>query len=461
MSRTNRQDKRSSWSLQNWLERPVSSLPLAIWRILFGAVMFLSTLRFMLKGWINEFYVLPTFHFTYLWFGWVKPLSETGMYSVFALMLIATLFITLGLFYRISSISFFLLFTYVELIDKTYYLNHYYFVTLVSFLTIFLPLNKRFSLDTQLGITQTNFTVPNWTVNALKLQLIIVYVFAGIAKLNPDWLLAAQPLRIWLRAKTDLPLIGTLFNYPWVAYAMSWAGMIYDLSIPFLLLWRKTRLSAYLIVIAFHTLTAILFPIGMFPWIMLTTTLIFFSEKDLKRLGAWRSEHRQTPNVAPNNHKTNQANHLKRKQLNRSILCLFFLFQLSLNLRHYAYPSNVLWTEEGFRFSWRVMLTEKTGLSIFSVKDKQTGQSYTVFPSDYLNAQQVKQMSYQPDMILQFAHHLKDDFSSKGYENTSVFVEAHVSLNGRRSQLLIDPKQDLANIPYDLKHKKWIMPLAN
>ena len=193
----------------------------------------------MLKGWVQEFYVQPGFQFTYLWFGWVKPLNESGMITVFIAMLTATICISSGLYYRISIISFFLLFTYVELLDKTYYLNHYYFVSLLSFLLIFLPLNARLALDNKLGVRPRQAHVPRWTVRAIKLQLVILYVFAGIAKLNPDWLFAAQPLRIWLRASSELPIIGWLFGYTWVAYAMSWAGMFYDLTIPFFLLWRK------------------------------------------------------------------------------------------------------------------------------------------------------------------------------------------------------------------------------
>ena len=242
----------------------------------FGLLMFISTVRFLAMGWVNEFYLVPQVHFTYFGFGWVKPLPAFGMYLVFALMLVSTLLITLGLYYRISIIGFFLLFSYLELLDKSFYLNHYYLVSLLSFLLIFLPLHKSLSLDACLGRTRAANTVPLWTHQIIKLQLALVYFFAGIAKLNPDWLFQAQPLRIWLRANTDLALIGGFLDFFWVALLMSWAGMLYDLCIPFLLFWQKTRPFAYLAVIAFHILTALVFPIGMFPWIMLVSTLIFF-----------------------------------------------------------------------------------------------------------------------------------------------------------------------------------------
>jgi hypothetical protein len=107
-------------------------------------------------------------------------------------------------------------------------------------------------------------SVPRWCVDALKLLVFILYFYAGLAKLNSDWFLQALPLKIWLPARNDMPLIGRLFNQEWVPYVFSWFGCIYDLTIVFLLLNQKTRVFAYLTVVAFHLMTALLFPIGMF-----------------------------------------------------------------------------------------------------------------------------------------------------------------------------------------------------
>ena len=440
--------------VSGWPAAPVSALPLALFRIAFGLLMFASTLRFWLNGWVYDFYVLPSFHFTYLGFGWVRPLSEVGMYTVFTLMLLAALLVMFGLFYRVAMVSFFLLFTYIELLDKTFYLNHYYFVSLLSFLLIFLPLNARLSLDIRLGFRFPRETVPAWTLYALRLQLVLVYFFAGVAKLNPDWLFAAQPLRIWLRANTELPLIGGLFDYVWVAYAMSWAGILYDLTIPFFLLWRKTRPFAYLVVIAFHVLTALLFPIGMFPWIMLVSTLIFFSSEDYQTVFRWLrlsqlKRFTGTGDLQKSSRQASGARVLRGQRLILTVLSLFLLFQVGMCLRHYAYPGNVLWHEQGYRFSWRVMLAEKTGNATFRVV--RDGSTQTVYPSDYLTAQQVKQMSFQPDMVLQFAHFLADK-----EEGDSVYADVWVSVNGRPSERLVDPEADLAAAPYDLAERSWI-----
>ena len=227
-------------------------MPLVGFRILFGLLMLISTIRFMLKGWVAELYLDPVFHFTYYGFWWVKPVSGPWLYAVFIIIALCCLFVMLGFFYRASITLFFLLFTYVELLDKAYYLNHYYFISVLSFLLIFLPLNRHLSLDALIDPTINTNRVPSWTIWAIRLQVGLVYFFAGLAKLKPDWLFHALPLKIWLAGHTSFPLIGPLFDYAWVAYLMSWSGAIFDLTIPFWLLWRRTRPFAYMTVILFH-----------------------------------------------------------------------------------------------------------------------------------------------------------------------------------------------------------------
>ena len=439
----------SVMSARQWLERPKDILPLVVFRVGFGLLMFASTVRFMLNGWVTQFYVEPVFHFTYYGFDWVKPLPSEGMYAIFVALALLALCIAAGAFYRLSMAAFFVLFTYVELLDKSYYLNHYYFISLLSFLLIFLPLHRKWSVDARLQPALRTDFVPGWTINAVRLQLAIVYFFAGVAKLNSDWLFQAMPLTIWLRANADFPILGMLFEQRWVAYAMSWGGAAYDLTIPFFLLWAKTRPFAYVAVIGFHVLTGLLFPIGMFPWIMIVSSLIFLDEAYWQRLARVLRINLAKPpqtTAAPRAHACYAL-----------LLVLFFAFQLLMPLRSWLYPGNVLWTEEGFRFSWRVMLVEKAGAVTFFVSDPDSGRRWTVLPGQYLTPQQEKQMSFQPDMILQFAHYLAEQYRAQGYANVEVRAEAYVSFNGRASRLLIDPTVDLAAQDESLLHKSWIL----
>ncbi len=437
-------------TLRDRLQQPVPSLPLAIFRVGFGLLMFVATVRFVANGWVQTQYVAPTFHFTFVGFGWVRPLPGDGMTVVFVLMALGALAIAAGLFYRASVIAFFVLFTYVELIDQTYYLNHYYLISLLSFLMIWLPLNCRWSLDARRDPRLYAATVPAWTIAAVRLQLGLVYIFAGVAKLNSDWLLHGLPLAIWLPPLRDLPLVGGLLAQRETALVMSWAGAIFDLTIPIWLGWRRTRPFAYVVAAGFHILTGVLFPvIGMFPLIMTVLTLVFFDERDWRWLMRARLSLPDTT--------TPSARATTRWVV--PLLAVFFAVQVLLPFRSLLYPGDVLWTEEGFRLSWRVMLVDKAGSATFHVRDSASGRTWTVFPRQYLTRLQERQMAFQPDMILQFAHYVEALAREQGYDDVEVRAEVYVAFNGRRSRLLIDPDVDLTQTPPSFLHKPWILPL--
>ncbi len=262
-------------TIRTYLNRNTEAAPLAVFRILFGVMLFSSLVRFWANGWIEQLYLEPQFHFSYYGFTWVQPLGDFT-YVLFAVCGISALLVAVGYKYRISIILFFLSFTYIELMDKTTYLNHYYFISCLSFLMIFLPANRYFSFDAKNNPDRAGFHIPKWTVDSIKVLLSIVYIYAGLAKLNSDWLFKAMPLKIWLPSKYDIPFLGDLLQQEWVHYAFSWGGAGYDLMIPFLLWYRKTRWIGFILVIIFHVLTRVLFPIGMFPFIMIVSALIFF-----------------------------------------------------------------------------------------------------------------------------------------------------------------------------------------
>lgn len=427
------------------LQKPVDIRPLAIFRIAFGLLMFASTLRFMLKGWVDEFYLQPNFHFHYYGFEWVEPLGKMAMYTVFVALLILSLFIALGFLYRLSIVLFFCLFTYVELIEKALYLNHYYFVSLMSFLLIFLPLHRSISVDVKLFPKLSCEQLPYWMVFVIQLQLGVVYFFAGIAKLKYDWLLEALPLKIWLNARTDFPVLGQLFGQHWFAYLMSWGGALFDLTIVFFLWNYRSRKWAYSLVVFFHLLTYFLFNIGMFPFIMMGATLIFFRPQDFNKLAQTKPK----PEA-----KTYQTT---RKKIYLIGFSCFFVIQFLMPLRHLIYSGNVLWTEEGFRYAWNVMLVEKTAYIEYRIQNTQTGQEKVIYPKDYLNAVQYKQMSFQPDMILEFAHYLGKLEQTKNGHSVAVYADCFVSMNGRPNQQFIDPRVDLLKEREHLGAKKWIL----
>ncbi len=421
-------------SIRQYFQTNTSAYPLGVFRFVFGTLMVFSTLRFVYLGWIEDHYLAPVFHFKYWGFEWVEPLSATGLYLLHGLMVLAALGVALAQrwLYRLSAIVLFLTFSYTELIDLTYYLNHYYYVSIVCFLLCIIPSPP--------PLFRKGHEVPRWAIDIFKLQITIVYVYAGLAKINYDWLVLALPLKIWLPAHDKMPLIGFIFTWKITPYLFAWGGMLYDSTIPFFLMWRKTRPWAYVLVIVFHVMVGLLFQIGVFPLVMIGGTLIFFEFE--KYIPASKTT---APWAWP-------------QQLLAGFLIVFFAFQLLFPWRYLLYKGNLFWTEEGYRYAWRVMLMEKAGTATFYVKDSQTEREGVVDNSEFLNAHQEKQMAMQPDMILQFAHFLGKHYAAQGLHAPQVRAEVYVTLNARPSRLLIDPQVDLMKEKDTFAAKKWILP---
>lgn len=431
--------------MRAWLFKPIHSSSLAAYRILFGLLGTVGLIRFWYMGWIERCFVRPEFLFKYYGFEWIKLWPGDGIYVHFAILIAVSICLTLGLFTRWMSLLFFLGFSYIELLDQSNYLNHYYLVMLLAFINIFLPLNALWSLDGKLGLSPRREFVPAWTLNWLRFQVGTVYFFAGLAKFGKDWLLEAQPLNIWLTAHRDLPVIGSLFEYTWSHFAMSWAGFIFDSTIVFWMLIPATRRFAYLVVIFFHAMTFVLFPIGMFPFIMVSMALVFFPDD-------WPAKLLKIPKrIGPS------AFHFNPRPALVLGLSAYALIQVTVPFRHLLYPGDVLWNEEGMRFSWKVMVREKNGEATFRVRDRQTGAVQYVSPSQYLLRHQENEMSTTPDMILQFAHHLQKKFAEEG-KDVAIFAETMASFNGRTAKPLIDEQVDLTAISESFYPKTWVSP---
>ncbi len=433
------------------LYRDVDGASLAAFRIAFGLLMFAGTVRFMWTGWIRTQYVEPAFFFKYPGFEFVRAWPEWGMYLHCAVVALLALCIAAGLFYRASAVLFAIAFAWIQLIDVTNYLNHYYFVVLLAATLALVPANRLWSLDAWRTPAIARQTTPAWAIYLLRFQVGIVYFNAGLAKLGTDWLIHAQPLGIWTSSRSDLPVIGPLLALPWVPHFMSWAGFLYDTTIVLWLSLRRTRPWAYATVLVFHLLTHVLFNIGMFPVIMVTAALVFFPPE-------W--PHRFLRN-APSTPRASFAfvralNPARRVAL--TVAVVWCAFQILIPLRHWAYPGEVLWNEEGMRFSWKVMVREKNGSVTYHVRDPGTGRQWQVSPTDYLLPRQANEMSGQPDLILQLARHIEQDFRHRGFEEVEVRAEALVSLNGRRPRPMIDPTVDLTRVELGLAPAAWILP---
>ena len=401
-------------------------------------------------------YIDPSFHFTFYGFEWVTPLGDYT-YLLFFICGLSAFFVAIGYKYYMSIIIFFLSFTYIELMDKTTYLNHYYFVSILSFLMIFLPSNSSYSVDSYLQKKSFKYT-PKWCVDSIKLLLFIVYFYSGLAKINKDWLFEAQPLKIWLTTGSyDFPLIGSnLMQQEWFHYFMSWGGMFYDLLIPFLLIYTRTRVFGFLLVIFFHLFTVLLFPIGMFPYIMIMSSLIFFSSKTHKKILDFI--------LKPFIDKIKSIREMKiiniqKERISLIVVSVFFIIQFLFPFRYSLYPGELFWNEQGYRFSWRVMLMEKKGYTTFKVVNKENDNSFYIMNNSFLTEFQERQMSFQPDFIIEYAHFLGNYYKNLGLNDIEIYADSYVALNGRISKRFIDPEIDLLKQKRGFKNKDWIIPL--
>jgi hypothetical protein len=431
----------------NILNKDVGIFGLTNFRILFGVMMFLSTLRFYFNGWIEELYINPQFQFKYFGFSWVEVPSNFILYSLFITLVISSLLVALGLFYRVAIITFFLVFSYVELMDLTYYLNHYYFVSLIAFILIFLPANSNVSLDANFGFVKRKTAIPNWCLIIIKIQLSIVYFYAGLAKLNYDWLIEALPLKIWLAPHTGMPIIGSLMDEPVTAYFFSWGGALFDLSVVFLLWIKKTRLFGYFLVVIFHVFTAMLFPIGVFPYVMIVSTLIFFSPQLHERVVLFFTKKKQVI-ISTEAYKSNTGV--------KYLFIAFIIIQLLFPFRPFLYKGDLFWSEQGYRFSWRVMLMEKAGYATFYVYPYGDDRRVVVNNSDFLTPQQEKMMSTQPDFMVQYAHFLGKKYTFTSTNIPKVTADVYVSLNGQGSRRFVKEGVDLMTKHNSIKEIDWL-----
>lgn len=411
--------------------KPVDASSIHAFRVLFGLALFAGIVRFVFSGWVDVLFVRPTFFFKYSYLEWVAVPPAPVIYALYAALALLALAIAAGWKTRLVSLLFTIGFAYAEAMDVTNYLNHYYLVVLLGLLLAALPTAAA--------------TVPAWVLWVLRFQVAVVYVNAGLAKAGTDWLLHAQPLGIWMAARTETPVIGPLLRFGWTAFAMSWAGFLFDTTVVLWLSWRRTRVAAFVVLLAFHAMTAVFFDIGMFPVLMPIAATLFFAP-DWPRRFLRRDAPSPPASVVG-----------RPRRLALGIAAIWCAFQLLFPLRHLAYPGDVLWSEEGMRWSWKVMVREKSGSITYHVRNPESGREWQVSPHSYLTWRQANEMSGQPDLIAQLARHIAADFRERGLGDVQVRAEAWVSLNGRPSRPMIDSSVDLARASAGIAPKPWIL----
>lgn len=420
----------------------VSVAPLITLRRFFAALILFSSIRFIGKGWIETQIIAPIWLFPFDGFEWLPRPNIQATIGLFTGMIAGGILLLSDKMQRLGALLFLFCFTYIEVLDKSNYLNHYYFISVIAFLFVLIPAKS------------SHHKVPKLFLWSFKLIISIVYFYAGLAKLNADWMLHAQPLCLWLPQHSSLPLVGPLFQLKQTAYVFSWMGAAFDLLAPFALLSNRWRPFFYPVLVAFHVLTWLLFPIGVFPWVMIACTTVFFRDDwhhKFWRLWPWPSVHLPDADKSTS---TPPDWGLGMK----TVLVVFLLFQMLFPWRHLAHGGSLYWHEFGYRFGWRVMLMEKSGYTTYFVEN--TAGERQVFPIEkFLTPNQLKMVGAKPDLVVQTAHLIRKHWKDENNEDVKVRAEVWATLNGRRSQLMIDPFVDLTSLENDWSKRNYVLPL--
>ncbi|WP_437317012.1 HTTM domain-containing protein [Sorangium sp. So ce385] len=433
-----------------YLTAEVDAASLAVFRVAYGGLIAWEVVRYVLHDRIYRYYIEPGFFFSFVPF--IRPWGGTGMYWHFAAVFVLSLLCAAGLFYRVSAALLCAALTYVFLLDKAQYLNHLYLLCLLGLLLAVAPAHRALSLD-RLRARRASpagapaETAPRLYLFALKAQIAIVYFYGGVAKLNGDWL-QGQPLTMWLAEHRGAPLVGPLLAAPAAGLALSWAGLLIDLSMGFLLFSRRTFPIGAALAVVFNLSNALLFKIGIFPYAMIASLVLFADPSWPRRRLPFLFRRADRPGDGAEVPSPAAG---RRRRLPLALLHGYLLVHLAVPLRHWAYPGDVAWNEAGHRFSWRMKLRDKNVSELdVRVLDPRTGVRESLDLEAWLTDRQIGEMSTRPDMIVDFAHHVADRWREDFGVRPIVTARVVASLNGGPYRDLVDPTLDLGSQPRGL-----------
>lgn len=426
------------------LFQPESLYPLVMVRVMFGAVMAGWALTMMFNGSLSELFSSNNFVFHYRGFDWIQPPGLTATYLIFGLIVVTSLMLGAGFYFKISSFVFTLAFSYITLIDKSNYLSYYYFVIIMSVMLMVSPAHRLFSLDLLRKPSIRVDYIPAWFMLAMKLQVVMVFFFAGMGKLNYDWLFEGRPVSIWLMAAfqdmgISLDLTGKFKGF---AVFISWVLILSDFIFPHFLLDRKTASWAFRLFLLMELISIALFPVGFFPILFCVSCIIFLPPERIhefiSRVSYFLYDIFQFKGEVfkPGGGYLLQYRH---KRLAMILVGAFLAFQVSWPVVAYLKWGALKWADTVFHFSWNMELYEKQGQVQFFQLDTRSGQESGIPLDLYLTAHQQKIMSQDPRLILQFAHYLEKVMPKQ----VEIRAELKLSMNGHQPLLIVEKTKNL------------------
>lgn len=426
------------------LFKRIDNAPLIIFRIFFGLLLAAESFGAIATGWVRRVFVDAQFTFSHIGMEWLQPLPGNGMYFYFVVMGVSGLLVMLGYRYRLSLLTFTILWAGVYFMQKSSYNNHYYLLLLISIIMLFLPANQYASLDAKRNPSIKSLSMPQWCSWVMIAQIAILYFFATIAKFYPGWLDGSFTRLLFVN--NPFEVIKQVVEHPSFHLFIAYSGILFDLLIVPLLLIRKTRSMAFFAAIFFHLFNAIFLHIGIFPFFALSFTVFFYPPDFMRKIFFKRKPILEETEI---NYET--------KPTLLWFFIPYFIIQLALPIRHWFIPHDVLWTEEGHRLSWRMMLRSRQAITHFRIIDKETDDLILYDYRKNLSDKQQNFVAANPDGIWQMAQIIKKEFADKN-QDVSIFVDSQVSINGGMYQQFIDPNVDFATAKWNyFGHDEWIL----
>jgi len=439
----------------DFLFDPVSPASLGLFRVAFCLLLFWQLGRF--EPYVTQTLVRSRFFLTYDGFHWVYILPQAWLVTLFHTLRVAALAAAAGILFRPAMILLWIGQAYVLLLCRGHFNDHNYLFVLASFLLSWTSADAWLSLRNVVGQRRSALQpVPYWQVFVPKVQFALVYFFAGIAKLTPDWL-HGFPMKIWLARRASEPLVGSLFATDLPAYLLSYGGLAFDLSIGFLLLAKRTRRWALVPLVVFHLSNSLMWNIGLFPWLMLAATVLYFDpdwpERALAKLS--RRSVRTLAGPPP-------VARIRRTVVVAGVVA-YLGWQSLFPLRHWLYPGPPEWNGLGYCFAWRMLLVDRADAVRIRVEVPGKGTVGYVKLEDYINELQFAKMTRMPKSFVRFAHFLRDEMErNAGITDARIYVDVKRQMNARPLQPLIDPNLDLAAVEYhQFGPAEYILPLAD
>ena len=213
--------------LNKWLFQRVDNSSLIVFRICFGFLITLEAWGAIFTGWIRRTLIEPQFTFNFIGFDFLQPLPGNGMYFYYGLMGLLGVFVMIGYKYKWSISGYTLMWTCVYLMQKSSYNNHYYLLILILIFMLIVPANTYASVDVKLNPKLKQISMPRWVVLFIVFQLWIVYTYASVAKLYPDWLSGEVPAML-MKGKKDYWLVGEILQQKWTHYVILYFGILFD-----------------------------------------------------------------------------------------------------------------------------------------------------------------------------------------------------------------------------------------